>query len=313
VCLRLAAHVAEGLPLDDAEVTQGRVLYLAGENPDDIRMRWILLVEQMGLDENTLAVDFVDGRFKISEIPQHILAAAAKHEYVLVIVDTSVAFSQSIDENDNVQQLKHAQALRQLIEVLPGGPTILVCCHPPKNAGDDNLQPRGGGSVIAEFDGNLTCKRTETVTVVHYQGKFRGPDFAPLHFTLEGQTAARLKDSRGRTIWSVFAKPANEQDQENISRALEADLAAVMGAIRDEPGISIASIAIRVGWYNRQRKPDKSKAQKRVKMLETKKWAEREGEQLELTTKGRTHLAKLEARKARAAPKGAPDLTVVKS
>ena len=46
--------------------------------------------------------------------------------------------------------------------------------------------------MIAEFDGNLTCRRTETVTEVHHQGKFRGPDFAPMHFTLEGATTARL-------------------------------------------------------------------------------------------------------------------------
>ena len=314
MCLRLAAHVSEGSPLGDAAVTKGRVLYLAGENPDDIRMRWILLLEQMGLDENNTEVDFVDGQFKIAEIPEHILAAAAEHEYVLVIVDTSVAFSQSVDENDNVEQLKHAQALRNLIDVLPGGPTILVCCHPPKNASDDNLQPRGGGAVIAEFDGNLTCKRTDTVTVVHHQGKFRGPDFAPLHFTLEGQTAARLKDSQGRQIWSVFAKPASEQDQENISKALEEDFAAVMATIRDEPGISIAGIAIRRGWLNKQSKPDRSKAQRRIRALEVKKWIERDGEHLELTAKGRDRLTKIEGRKSKgAAPKSNPDLTLVKS
>jgi RecA/RadA recombinase len=314
VCLRLAAHVSEGSPLGDAAVTKGRVLYLAGENPDDIHMRWILLLEQMGLDENNTEVDFVDGRFKIAEIPDHILAAAAEHEYVLVIVDTSVAFSQSVDENDNVEQLKHAQALRNLIDVLPGGPTILVCCHPPKNASDDNLQPRGGGAVIAEFDGNLTCKRTDTVTVVHHQGKFRGPDFAPLHFTLEGQTAARLKDSQGRQIWSVFAKPASEQDQENISKALEEDFAAVMATIRDEPGISIAGIAIRRGWLNKQSKPDRSKAQRRIRALEVKKWIERDGEHLELSAKGRDRLTKIEGRKSKgAAPKSNPDLTLVKS
>src|SRR5262249_36568746 len=114
--------------------------------------------------------------------------------------------------------------------------------------------------------------------------------------------------------WSVFAKPASEQDQENISKALEADLAAVMGAIRDEPGISIASIAVRLGWLNKQRKPDKSKAQRRVRTLETKKWVERDGEHLELTPKGRERLTKLEARKAKgAAPKSSPDLTLVKS
>ena len=167
--------------------------------------------------------------------------------------------------------------------------------------------------MIAEFDGNLTCKRTDTVTVVHHQGKFRGPDFTPLHFTLEGQTAARLKDSRGRQIWSVFAKPASEQDQEDISKALEDDLIAVMAAIRDEPGISIAGIATRLGWLNKARtKPDRSKAQKRVKTLEIKKWAERDGEQLELTPKGVARMAKIASRKTKGtAPKSGPDLTLV--
>ncbi len=296
VGLRIAAHVAEGLALNGAVVSQGRVLFLAGENPDDIRMRWIVLMQQMGLDEHEIAVDFVDGRFSIKEIPEHILAAASQHEYVLVIVDTSVAFSQSIDENDNVQQLKHAQALRDLIDVLPGGPAILVCCHPPKNASDDNLQPRGGGAVIAEFDGNLTCKRTDTVTEVHYQGKFRGPDFAPIHFILEGATTERLKDSNGNMIWSVFAKPASEQDQEDISKALELDLVAIMAELRAEPGISLSDIARKLGWHNKQQKPDKSKVQKRVRKLEAKHWAERDGDRLELTKKGIERLEKVEQR-----------------
>ena len=36
VCLRMAAHVAEGKAINKAKVARGRVLYLAGENPDDI-------------------------------------------------------------------------------------------------------------------------------------------------------------------------------------------------------------------------------------------------------------------------------------
>jgi RecA-family ATPase len=171
VCLRVAAHVAESLILNGCEVCGGRVLYLAGENPDDIRMRWIALMQQMGLDEHTVKVDFVDGRFNLSEIPDHIINAANENEYVLVIVDTSAAFSQSADENSNTEQGEHARTLRGLIDKLPGGPTILVCCHPPKGAQDDNLQPRGGGAFIAEFDGNLTCRRTEAATEVHWQGK----------------------------------------------------------------------------------------------------------------------------------------------
>jgi hypothetical protein len=42
---------------------------------------------------------------------------------------------------------------------MPGGPCVLVACHPPKNAGDDNLLPRGGGAFIAEMDGNLTGRK----------------------------------------------------------------------------------------------------------------------------------------------------------
>jgi len=308
VCLRIAAHVAEGIPLNGAHVEKGRVLYLAGENPDDIRMRWIALTDHMLLDVENVGVDFVDGRFSIGDIPIQILEAAKSHEYALVIVDTSVAFSQSIDENDNVQQLQHAMRLRSLIDILPGGPTILVCCHPPKNASDDNLQPRGGGATIAEFDGNLTCRRTDPVTEIHHQGKFRGPDFAPLHFTLEPTTSQLLRDKRGNGIWTVIAKPASEEEQENISKAVQADLMAIMQAIRDEPNLSLAGIAKTLRWHNRQCLPDKSKVQKRVRVLEKKRLVERDGERLELTEKGKKRLAKLENGKdSGAAPKDDPD------
>jgi len=112
----------------------------------------------------------------------------------------------------------------------------------------------------------------------------------------------------------VFAKPASEQEQEEISKALEAHLTAIMTAIRDEPGASLAGIALRLGWRNRQDAPDKSKAQRRVKTLEKKGWVERDGERLELTKKGEDRLKKLENRKNKgAAPKGSPDLTLVKS
>jgi AAA domain-containing protein/Toprim domain-containing protein len=290
VCLRLAAHVARGLQIGKAAVTQGRVLYLAGENPDDIRMRWIALMEQMDLDANETEVDFVDGRFKIAEIPEHILNAARTQRYVLVIVDTSVAFSQSVDENSNTEQLQHAQNLRGLIDLLPGGPTILVCCHPPKNAEDTNLQPRGGGAVIAEFDGNLTCRRTETVTEVHWQGKFRGPEFAPIHFILRSVTSGRLKDSEGRLIYTVIAEPASEQAQEEISKAVAADNIAVLKAVEADAGISLAGIAKVCGWQTRAGEADRSKAQRRVRSLEKKKLVERDGDRIELTGKGKATL-----------------------
>ena len=44
---------------------------------------------------------------------------------------------------------------------------MLVLCHPPRNAGDENLQPRGGGSYVAEMDGNLTVTKDDMAVELH--------------------------------------------------------------------------------------------------------------------------------------------------
>jgi AAA domain len=41
--LTLAHHLGEGVPLAGREVEKCRVLYLAGENPDDVQGRWIAM------------------------------------------------------------------------------------------------------------------------------------------------------------------------------------------------------------------------------------------------------------------------------
>ena len=47
VAIRIAAHCALGKSLDGREVEKVRVLFFAGENPDDVRMRWIKQCEEM--------------------------------------------------------------------------------------------------------------------------------------------------------------------------------------------------------------------------------------------------------------------------
>jgi len=56
--------------------------------------------------------------------------------------------------------------MRSLTE-LQGGPTVLVLCHPTKNATADNLIPRGGGSFIAEIDGNLCARKSDSAVELH--------------------------------------------------------------------------------------------------------------------------------------------------
>jgi AAA domain len=146
VALRIALHVALGLPLGNREVEQGPVLMFAGENPDDVRSRWILLCEKMGVDPDTVNVVFMPFTLDLSErkIREQIDAEAAEHgPFSLLIVDTSAAYYSGDDENDNVALGNHARMLRTFVN-LPGGPTILVTCHPIKTPNMENLLPRGG-------------------------------------------------------------------------------------------------------------------------------------------------------------------------
>ena len=93
-----------------------------------------------------------------------------------MVIDTSAAYFLGDDENSNAQLAAHARMLRSFVN-LPGGPTILVTCHPVKNFDMNNLLPRGGGAFLNEVDGNLVCLKepdSHAVTLDTH-GKFRGP------------------------------------------------------------------------------------------------------------------------------------------
>ena len=54
----------------------------------------------------------------------------------LVVIDTTAAYFEGDEENDNVQAGDYARMQRSLVETSSsGGPTILALCHPVKNAG----------------------------------------------------------------------------------------------------------------------------------------------------------------------------------
>jgi AAA domain len=64
IALRVAAHVGTGRPLAGHEVERGRVLMFAGENPDDVRARWLAMSQQIDFDLQTIEVYFVPGRLR---------------------------------------------------------------------------------------------------------------------------------------------------------------------------------------------------------------------------------------------------------
>jgi hypothetical protein len=288
IALLLAACVALGIPFAGHATEKGRVLVLAGENPDDIRTRWVAMGEAMNFNVDEIDVYFVPGTFKISAMRDRITAEVEALGGVdLVIVDTSAAFLEGDDENSNTQQQAHARMLRGLVNLLDG-PTILTNCHPVKNAADDNLIPRGGGSYIAEVDGNLTALRDDTAITMHWQGKFRGADFAPMTFMLVTDTYDRLRDSKGRLIPTVIARHLSDKAQEEIVVAARGDEDLALQALKEGAGgLSLADLAKQLGWLNAKFEPNKSRAQKTVNRLKRAKLVQLDRGRYVITEKGK--------------------------
>lgn len=271
IALRIAAHVALGEPIGDHEVEKGRVLYFAGENPDDLRMRWIALSEQMPFDRKAIDVHFIVGaEIEISKIRGRIdEEVEALGGVALVIVDTSAAYfncDDCKDENDNVQARNHAAMFRSLT-LLNDGPTVLVLAHPPKNAKHDNLLPRGGGAFLNEVDGNFTVRKGDGLTEVHWQGKFRGPEFDPIWFELPTVGAIDLKDSKGRAIRTVIALPVSDEDRAAIEATQDQDAEAIRALMASTPNLSLMDMARALRWTNAKDQPDKRRIQKGMDRL----------------------------------------------
>jgi len=289
LALLFAMHVDRGKPIGTREVQRGRSLILAGENPDDTRMRWITQADVCLYDHTSANVYFIPGRFDVDKIGPRVQEEVQKLGPVdFVIVDTSAAYYYGDDENNNVQMGKHARTLRTLT-TLPGGPCVLVCCHPVKSAGPDNLLPRGGGAFVAEVDGNLTCRRREMIVDLHWQGKFRGPEFEPISFELMPITAPCLVDSKGRQLPSVMAKMLTEEGRNEIEAfARSAEDQVLLYLDVASKAHSVAEIATGLGWRAKSGEVNKSRAWRVLDGLRADKLVSLNRNRYQLTEKGKT-------------------------
>ena len=290
IALLFAALVALHRTMDGREFAPGRVLYLAGENSVDVQMRWIAMSEQLGFDVDTIDVYFIPGVFTVSEMQSFIAEKVeALGGVVLVVIDTSAAYFEGDDENNNIQAGKYARMQRKLVE-LPGGPTVLALCHPIKNAPADNLIPRGGGSYLNETDGNLTLQNNSGVVELHWQGKHRGPDFAPISFQLSTVTHERLKDTKGRTIPTVVASHLNEVKHNELKTTARTQEDQLLAVIASNPAASRVDLARLVGWNTGDGEPYKVMVGRVVKRLKNQKLIDDGRDGLELTKTGKEAL-----------------------
>jgi len=258
-----------------------------------VQMRWIAMAQHLDFDADTIDVHFIPGVFKISEMEKRIREEVEELGGVaLVVIDTSAAYFEGDNENDNTQHGNYARMQRSLVN-LPAGPTVLALCHPVKNAAEDNLLPRGGGAYLNEVDGNLTVSQAEGIIVrLHSQGKYRGQDFAPISFQLKCVTHERLKDSRGRELTTVLAAPLSDHAEKEIKTAANRHQDELLEVLNGKGrGASIEELAKLLGWLTKDNKPYKSMTY-RVAMTLKDQGLVRKNRRgnLELTDKGRAEL-----------------------
>jgi hypothetical protein len=280
VAMYIAQCVARGQQMHGNRTMKGTVLLLAGENPDDIRARFMVLAETYGFHPETMKMRFIAGVVDIAKrMPEIRAAAAAIDDLVLVIVDTAAAYFPGDEANSNSQQGAYARSLRELT-FLPGKPAALVNCHPVKNALRDNLLPMGGSAFLNEVDGNLTLwANAEKQVTMHWQGKFRGPEFNPISFEIVVASSERVKDAEGRLMPNAVAKPLSDADLAVAEASQTTDEDRLLREIYRRAGSSLADLAARLGFT-------KSKVQKMASNLKGDKLMEMHRGRYRLTPKG---------------------------
>ena len=271
LALLLACMIAAGRNIGNIEVTQGAVIFLAGENPDDLCGRCWAACQHYGLDPTKTQIHVMPGNFPLDAKAAETLKQKINDldiPITAIIGDSAAAYFPGDNDNDNVQMGDYARTIRTLIEC-NGKPAVIILCHPVKNAAKDNLIPRGGGAFLNELDANLTLwadAQGETTTL-HWQGKIRGADFQPVNFAL---TQVRLNDkvdAKGRHFMSVVATLQTEAQVESAVRQANLDENTVLEHLRRTPGISVANIALNAHWTTDKGAPAKSKVHRLLKSL----------------------------------------------
>jgi predicted transcriptional regulator len=249
VALYMAQAIARGVDMHGCKVLPGTVLILAGENPDDVRARFFVLGKAYGFDPAASKIRWIAG---VKHLPTHmpiIRDEVAKiDDLVLVLVDTAAAYFPGTETNSNSEQGAYARLLRDLT-FLKGKPAAIALSHPVKNAARDNLLPMGGSAFLNEVDGNLTLwSANERQTTLHWQGKFRGPEFDPMSFEMVEEHCDTVKDEDGRLLPSVVAKPLSEADVEASEDRAENEEDMLMRAMYGSQAASFSKLANKLGW-----------------------------------------------------------------
>ena len=275
VALYMAQAIARGVAMHGCKVLPGTVLILAGENPDDVRARFFVLGKAYGFDPAASKIRWIAG---IKHLPSHMPIIREEvdkiDDLVLVLIDTAAAYFPGTETNSNSEQGAYARTLREFT-FLKNKPAAIALSHPVKNAARDNLLPMGGSAFLNEVDGNLTLwSGNEGQTTLHWQGKFRGPEFNPMSFEMVEEHCDTVKDADDRLLPSVVARPLTEAEVEASREKAESRENQLMRAMYGSQAASFQKLADKLGWqkYEVQRLMKRLKEGKLVEQKRNEKY-----------------------------------------
>jgi AAA domain len=236
------------------EVEKGRVAYIILENPTDFRMKLSVTAFARNVDVPSLndAIRIIDMRLPQGQIMELLKRDADRlGPFQVVAYDTFQAGFARADFNDNNDTLKHAQSLREFTK-LPGNPSVLVACHPVKNATKDNLEPYGGGSTMNELDGNLTAWNESGLIELGFN-KVRGPEFEPVYFRIEKIGSPEILDNKGRqpqlpVLFRMTSQAVDERQDDSEMQRTNEDITLIIKAMRDNAGATFAQLEVATGF-----------------------------------------------------------------
>ena len=92
-------------------------------------------------------------------------------------------------------------------------------------------------------------------------------DFPPLPFRLIVGFSDKLKDSKGRSISTVFAQPITDAERDVMDEKASTEKYEVLSLMREKPGLSLAVMAKELGWFYSGGNPNKSNVNRALKAL----------------------------------------------
>lgn len=133
----------------------------------------------------------------------------------------------------------------------------------------------------------MTCVNDGTFIKVHWQGKWRGPEFLePINVALErGVTAPGLIDSKRRPITTVVAEEFIQKEYTERQADAYSDEDAVLRIMIDTP-MTPSVLARKCRWVLRNGDPHKAKAYRVLTRLVKRKLVRKFLDQYEVTTAG---------------------------